>query len=83
MLNKPIIIEELSLSKAPLEAEIKEFEQYAKNGVIFLLVEPTENGGKHIGNFYVKSFEYKQSDFIYSNKPQKTVFNIVFKEYLQ
>jgi hypothetical protein len=77
------------ISKAPLEAEIKEFEKYANSGAIFLLVEPTVDilgeqfGGKHIGTFYVKSFEYKQSDFIYSNKSQKTVFNIVFKEYLQ
>ena len=70
------------ISKAPLEAEIKELEKYANSGVIFLLVEPTESGGKHIGNFYVKSFEYTQSEFIYSNKAQKTAFKIVFIEYI-
>ena len=75
------------LNKEPIEAEIKEFEKYANNGVIFLLVEPTEKilgekvGGKNIGNFYVKSFEYIQSEFIYSNKPQKTIFKVVFTEY--
>ena len=69
------------ISKAPLEAEIKEFEKYSNSGVIFLLVEPTETGGKEIGTFYVDSFEYTQSEFIYSNKPQKTVFTIVFTEY--
>ena len=70
------------ISKAPLEAEIKEFEKYANSGVIFLLVEPTEMGGKEIGTFYVESFEYTQSEFIYSNKAQKTVFKIIFKEYI-
>ena len=65
----------------------KEFEKYANNGVIFLLVEPTEKilgekvGGKNIGNFYVKTFEYTQSEFIYSNKAQKTVFKILFIEH--
>ena len=70
------------LNKEPIEAEIKEFEKYAKNGVIFLLVEPTEMGGKEIGTFYVQIFEYTQSEFIYSNKAQKTVFKIIFKEYI-
>ena len=75
------------LNKEPIEAEIKEFEKYANNGVIFLLVEPTEKilgekvGGKNIGNFYVKTFEYTQSEFIYSNKAQKTVFKILFIEH--
>ena len=76
------------LTKEPVISEIKEFERYAKSGVIFLLVEPEEEilgkkfGGKDIGNFYVESFEYTHSDFIYSNKSQKTVFKIMFKEYI-
>ena len=40
-------------------------------------------GGKEIGTFYVQIFEYTQSDFIYSNKAQKTVFKITFKEYIE
>ena len=70
------------LNKEPIEAEIKEFEKYSNSGVIFLLVEPTETGGKEIGTFYVESFEYTQSDFIYANKTQKTVFKIIFREYI-
>ena len=76
------------LTKEPVISEIQNFEKYANSGVIFLLVEPTEKilgetfGGKNIGTFYVESFEYKQSDFIYSNKVQKTVFKIIFKEYV-
>ena len=76
------------LTKEPVISEIQNFEKYANSGVIFLLVEPEEEilgkkfGGKDIGNFYVESFEYTHSDFIYSNKSQKTVFKIMFKEYI-
>ena len=76
------------LNKEPVISEIQELEKYANSGAIFLLVEPTVKilgekfGGKHIGNFYVESFEYTQSEFIYSNKAQKTTFIITFKEYV-
>ena len=75
-------------NKEPVISEIQELEKYANSGAIFLLVEPTVKilgekfGGKHIGNFYVESFEYTQSEFIYSNKAQKTTFIITFKEYV-
>ena len=74
-------------NKEPVISEIQELEKYANSGAIFLLVEPTVEirgekvGGKNIGNFYVKTFEYTQSEFIYSNKAQKTVFKVVFTEY--
>lgn len=74
------MISNLAFSTKTIMQELEELDYMAQEGVLFLVLKPTEQGGKSYGTFCILDFNYDMSNFIYSSNPLKTTFNLTLEK---
>ena len=52
----------------------------AQEGVLFLVLKPTEQGASSYGTYCILDFNIENSTFVYSSNPIKTVFHLTLEK---
>lgn len=74
------MLSSLAFKTKTIMQELEELEYMGAEGVLFLVLKPTEQGGKSYGTFCILDFNYDMSNFVYSSNPLKTTFNLTLEK---